>query len=179
MQGFATWSCRVFVRLSCFWANIEVSDMIPSLTTCKISPLHALLLVHPCRFPLPWAQKWKVHWRLSLLSFLSSHTACSCFYTIMVAKFCNFPVPKKGKLRSVLKRPATLEEGRLCPNPGSFAFASHGSLQMEAVSDTDLDSRTIIFGSYAARGWSSTFLGRVHMPSLWQRDCGQVGCYFW
>jgi len=27
----------------------------------------------------------------------------------MVAKFCNFPVPKKGKLRSVLKRPATLK----------------------------------------------------------------------
>ena len=38
---------------------------------------------------------------------LRSHKSCSWSLGSMVAKFNNFLMPKKGKLRSVLKRPAT------------------------------------------------------------------------
>lgn len=69
-----------------------------------------------------------------------------------------------------------VEKSAIRPNLGHFVPSSPWSLQMEAIFDADLDSYPNIFGGHASRGWTSSFLGRINMSSLPQRDPWQVDC---
>ena len=70
-----------------------------------------------------------------------------------------------------------MEKSPVRRNLGGFATSSPRSLHMEAIIDADLDSYSSSFGGYASRKWPSSFLGRVCMPPLSQRNPEQADCY--